>query len=113
MYDVGNPNLVVLGRLSDGSFRDIRNFPNAQILPKTVVVRMDARLSFVNARKLKEFALRAVKLREEKGEVISYIVIDGKSINHVDLTGCELMEVMAESLHGHGQTLILANVKGP
>merc|ERR1712060_729245 len=23
------------------------------------------------------------------------------------------MEVMAESLHGHGQTLILANVKGP
>merc|ERR1711920_525093 len=33
MYDLGNPNLVVCGKLSDGSFRDIRNFPKLAVFP--------------------------------------------------------------------------------
>mmetsp|Transcript_52794 Transcript_52794/g.150489 ORF Transcript_52794/g.150489 Transcript_52794/m.150489 type:complete len:795 (+) Transcript_52794:17-2401(+) len=113
MYDLGNPNLAVCGRLPDGHFRDIRNFPRAEVLDGAVVVRMDARLSFANARKLKEFALRAVQVRETQGEKIDFVVVDAKSINHVDLTGLETLEVLAESLCSRGQRMILANLKGP
>lgn len=113
MNDLANPNLAVCGRLSDGSFRDIRNFPNATLLPSAVVVRMDARLSFANSRKMKEFCVRAVQVREAKGDHIQYVLVDGKSINHVDLTGCEMIEALAESLHSQGKQLILANLKGP
>eukprot|EP00441_Pelagodinium_beii_P032068 CAMPEP_0197632938 /NCGR_PEP_ID=MMETSP1338-20131121/9444_1 /TAXON_ID=43686 ORGANISM="Pelagodinium beii, Strain RCC1491" /NCGR_SAMPLE_ID=MMETSP1338 /ASSEMBLY_ACC=CAM_ASM_000754 /LENGTH=760 /DNA_ID=CAMNT_0043204515 /DNA_START=97 /DNA_END=2379 /DNA_ORIENTATION=- len=113
MYDLANPNLAVVGQMSDHSFRDIRNYPNARQFKEAVVLRMDARLSFTNARKLKNFALRAVRVRERTGSKIRYVVIDTKAINHVDLSGCEALEVLAETLHSHGQQLILANLKGP
>mmetsp|Transcript_22096 Transcript_22096/g.51578 ORF Transcript_22096/g.51578 Transcript_22096/m.51578 type:complete len:739 (-) Transcript_22096:115-2331(-) len=113
MHDLGNPNMVVCGRLPDGSFRDIRNFPKAELTKKAVVVRMDARLNFANARKLKEFCLKAVSVRESNSEVIEFVIIDAKSINHIDLTGCEMLEVIAETLWARRQRLIIANLKGP
>jgi len=113
MYDLANPNLVVLGRLPEGNFRDIRNFPQAVQLPGAVMVRMDARLNFANTRKMKEFCLKAVAIREATGETIDWVIVDCKSINHVDLTGGEMLEVLAETLKGKNQRLVLINVKGP
>jgi SulP family sulfate permease len=113
MYDLANPNLVVCGRLPDGQFRDIRNFPSAQILPNVVTVRMDARLSFANTRKMKEFVLKAVQIRERQGDEVKFVIVDCKSINHVDLTGCEMLEVLAETLKSRRQELVLANIKAP
>jgi len=113
MYELANPNIAVLGELEDGTWRDIRNFSNANILPNVVVVRLDARLSFANSRKLKEFCIRAVQVRENAGDKIEFLVIDGKGINHVDLTGCEVLEALCTSLEARHQKLILANLKGP
>merc|ERR1712070_587765 len=113
MNDLANPNLVVCGRLSDGSFRDVRNFPQAELTPRAVVVRMDARLNFANTRKLKEFCLKCVQVRERDGDEVDFIVVDCKSINHVDLTGCEMLEVLADTFKTRNQSLILANLKGP
>jgi SulP family sulfate permease len=113
MHELANPNLAVCGQLPDRSFRDMRNFPNAAAVPGTVVVRMDARLNYANARKLKAFCLKAVQVMEEQGEKIAFVVIDCKSINHIDLTGCETLEMLCESLHTSGQQLVLANLKGP
>jgi len=113
MNDVAHPNMAVCGKLPDNTFRDIRNFPQAKPLAHAVVVRMDARLSFANTRRMKEFCLRAVQVREAQGARIDFVVVDGKSINHVDLTGCEMLEALAEALKGRGQGLIIANLKGP
>mmetsp|Transcript_96116 Transcript_96116/g.256921 ORF Transcript_96116/g.256921 Transcript_96116/m.256921 type:complete len:727 (+) Transcript_96116:45-2225(+) len=114
MHELANPNMAVVGMLGDGSFRDIRNHGGAvTLLPTAVVVRMDARLNFVNARKMKDFAVRAVQVRERKGEKIDFVVIDCFSINNVDLTGCETLEQLAQNLELRGQKLVVANVKGP
>jgi len=113
MNELANPNLAVLGRLPDSSFRDIRNYPRAKQLDNAVVVRMDARLNFTNARKLKEFTVRAVQVGESRGSKIRFAVIDAKSINHVDLTGCESLENIAEALESYNCVLIIANLKGP
>lgn len=113
MNDLANPNLVVCGRLNDNSFRDVRNFPTAELIPRAVVVRMDARLTFANTRKLKEFCLKGVQVRERAGDEIKFVVIDCKSINHVDLTGGEMLEELADTFKSRSQSLILANLKGP
>jgi MFS superfamily sulfate permease-like transporter len=111
--DLANPNLAVLGRLHTGQFRDVRNFPHAEQLPGMCAIRMDARLNFANARKLQEFCLKAVAIRENHGENMNWCVIDFKSINHVDLTGCEMLTVLSDTLRSKGQRLILTNLKGP
>jgi len=113
MNELANPNLAVCGQLEGTTFRDIRNFPNARQLSNAVVIRMDARLNFTNSRKLKEFAVRAVQIREAGGNKVEFLVIDAKAINHVDLTGCETLESLAEALKSHGQQLVIANLKGP
>lgn len=113
MGDLANPNLAVCGHLPDGSFRDVRHFPNTSFVPNVVVVRMDARLNFANSRKMKEFCLRAVQVRACRGEDIKFLVIDAKAMNHIDLTGCDMLEVLAEALKWQGRSLILANLKGP
>lgn len=113
MHDLANPNLAICGRMPDNSYRDIRNFPSSEMIPNAVVIRMDARLSFANSRKMKDFIYRALEVRESQGHEMRYVVIDGKSINHVDLTGCEMLEMLAESLKARSQGLIVANLKGP
>jgi len=75
---------------------------------------MDARLHFANARKLKEFVLRAIAVRERStGEEVAFAVIDAKSINDVDMSGVEALDALASTLHNRGQKLVLANLKGP
>lgn len=113
LRDLANPNLAVCGQLPDGTFRDVRNFPDARQLPNAVVVRMDARLGFFNARKMKEFCLTALNVRKNHGDSIEFLIIDARPINHIDLTGSEMLESLSESLHGHSQKLVVANVKTP
>lgn len=113
MRDLANPNLAICGQISDGTFRDVRNFPRATLLKDAVVIRMDARLSFANARKLKEFCSRAVQVQQQQGHEVRFVIIDAKSINHVDLTGCEMLETLAVTLESLGLGLVIANLKGP
>ena len=63
-YEVAMPNMAVCGQVflnlleaienqvDDGSFRDLRYYPEAAMPSNCVVVRMDARLSFANSRRL-------------------------------------------------------------
>lgn len=113
MYELANPNLAVLGQLPNNTFRDVRNFSQAKSIPNSVVIRMDARLSFANARKMKEFAIRAVHVREQQGDTIRFVVIDSKAVNNVDLTAVEMLEGLALTLESRNQSLIVANIKGP
>merc|ERR1712096_106417 len=90
MYDITNPNMVVCGKMLDGSYRDIRHYPEAAMLDNCVIVRLDARINFANSRRFKEFSLRAASAREAK-----YVIMDFKSVNGVDMTGCEMLESLA------------------
>merc|ERR1712039_505648 len=59
-----------------------------------------------------EFALSAMAVRERNGDTIQWVVIDAKTINHVDITGCEMLGMLAEVLHKQNKSLIVANLKG-
>jgi len=112
LYEIANPNLALVGQIQ-GNFRDMRYFPKAEQAPNAVVIRMDAQVHFANTGKLKDFALKAVQVRESMGSKIEYVVFDGKSANSIDLTGCQMFEGLAEALAGRHQKLVIANLKAP
>eukprot|EP00932_Pfiesteria_piscicida_P013928 SRR837773.25600.p2 GENE.SRR837773.25600~~SRR837773.25600.p2 ORF type:complete len:170 (-),score=61.07 SRR837773.25600:65-508(-) len=76
---------------------------------------MDARLHFTNARRLRDFALKAIAVREESSPdvKVEYLILDMKSVNGIDLSGSEMLHVLAEYLHSRGQGLVLVNLKAP
>mmetsp|Transcript_15392 Transcript_15392/g.33313 ORF Transcript_15392/g.33313 Transcript_15392/m.33313 type:complete len:709 (+) Transcript_15392:139-2265(+) len=112
LMDISSPNMAVVARVGD-NWRDVRHFPNGEQPKNAIVVRIDARLHFANSRKLKEFCLAAIKIREESGDKIDYLVLDGKAINGIDMTSCEMLVVLGEALSGRKQHLVLANLKAP
>eukprot|EP00442_Polarella_glacialis_P026386 CAMPEP_0115072724 /NCGR_PEP_ID=MMETSP0227-20121206/14387_1 /TAXON_ID=89957 /ORGANISM="Polarella glacialis, Strain CCMP 1383" /LENGTH=694 /DNA_ID=CAMNT_0002459499 /DNA_START=14 /DNA_END=2098 /DNA_ORIENTATION=+ len=119
MFDVAVPNMVLCGQVKDGSFRDIRHYPDAVMPDQCVIVRIDARISFPNANRFQDFCLRAamakqsLELAKGSGQELKYVVMDFKSVNGIDITGIEMLEALAETLHQRGQSLMLANLKGP
>ncbi len=103
------PNLAVLGRVEDDRiFRDIENFPKAHEVKGILVVRVDASFSFNNAEYMKHFILRK---SDEKP--ISYVVVDGQSINDMDTTAIETLEMMIQDLNNSGIELYFAGIKKP
>ena len=83
------------------------------MIPKCVVVRMDAGLSFANTRRLQEFCMRAINTASTADPSISHLILDCKSINGTDMTGCEAIENLAISLEKRKKSLVLANLKAP
>eukprot|EP00929_Paragymnodinium_shiwhaense_P031034 TRINITY_DN17476_c0_g1_i1.p1 TRINITY_DN17476_c0_g1~~TRINITY_DN17476_c0_g1_i1.p1 ORF type:complete len:738 (+),score=158.94 TRINITY_DN17476_c0_g1_i1:41-2215(+) len=114
LHDVAVPNIAVCGRVSDGTFRDIRYYPEATMLKNGVVVRLDAAISFANARRFKEFCERAMQAKASVEEKLpEYLIMDFKSVNGVDISGVEMLESLAQILNQRGQHLLIANLKGP
>eukprot|EP00913_Durusdinium_trenchii_P018280 g17175.t1 len=112
-YEVAMPNLAVCGQVEDGTFRDVRYYPEGQMIPKSVVVRMDAGISFANTRRLQEFCMRAMSAASKADSSVSHLILDCKSVNGTDMTGCEAIENLAISLEKRKKSLVLANLKAP
>ena len=91
-YEIAMPNIAICGQVDDGTFRDFRYYPEAQMTPKCVVLRMDASLSFANTRRLQEFSLRAMNVAAAADPSVSYLILDCKSVNGTDMTGCEAVQ---------------------
>lgn len=112
-YEIAMPNIAICGQVDDGTFRDFRYYPEAQMTPKCVVLRMDASLSFANTRRLQEFSLRAMNVAAAADPSVSYLILDCKSVNGTDMTGCEAIENLAITLEKRKMHLLLANLKAP
>lgn len=106
---MSRPNLAVLGRVEgDRIFRDIDNFPRAEPIEGILVVRVDASFSFNNAEYMKRFILN-----KSDAEPISYVVVDGQSINDIDTTALETLEILIQDLQNSGIELHFAGLKKP
>jgi len=103
------PNLAVLGRVrGDRIFRDVAHFPGAQEIEGILVVRVDASFSFNNAEYMKRFILN-----KSDAKPITSVVVDGQSINDMDTTAIETLEMMIQDLKNSGIELYFAGLKRP
>ncbi|MDZ7773859.1 MAG: sulfate permease [Balneolaceae bacterium] len=104
------PNVAVLGHI-EGSrfFRDVQRHPEAVQVEGILVLRVDASFSFNNAEFFKEHILSE---SERRGRPVQAVVIDGISINDMDSTAVEALELVVDELGDHGIELHFAGLKG-
>ncbi len=108
---MSRPHTAILGKVpGTTSYRNVKRFPEAEILTGVRVVRIDAALSFVNANHVKRLLL------DEAAEVADaprVLVLDASGINDIDATGAEMLVDVLDELDERGVALHLADVKGP
>lgn len=105
------PNVSVLGHISGSRiFKDVQRHSEAEQIEGILVLRVDASFSFNNAEYFKEFILRK---SERTDRPLRAVVIDGISINDLDTTAVEALQLVVRELGGLGVELHFAGLKGP
>jgi len=111
LYRASRPNVAELGHI-EGShfFRDVTRYPEATKIRGVLVLRVDASFSFNNAEYFKEYILSK---SEEENRNIEAVIIEGRSINDLDTTAIEALQIVLDSLKELGIDLHFAGLKGP
>lgn len=111
IYHSSRPNLSVLGHVPGSrTFRDVSRNTFAKTIDEILILRLDASISFNNAEFIKDFIIQK---SEERNEKIRAVVIDGKSINDIDVTAIEAFRSVSETLQNWKIELHFAGIKTP
>jgi high affinity sulfate transporter 1 len=111
LWDGWRPHSAVLGR-ADGvkGYHDITRYPNARRIPGLVLFRWDAPLFFANAEFFRERALEAVA---KSPTPVRWLVVAAEPVTSVDVTACDMVAELDETLHARGIELCFAELKDP
>ena len=102
------PHDAVLGHVSGmRGWHDVADHQEATTHPGLMVYRFGAGIMFFNAGYFKK---RVVELVASHAD-IEWIIVDGSTINLVDITGAEMLESLAEELAARGVRFGLANAR--
>ena len=81
--------------------------PDATVHPGLVVYRFGAAIVFFNSGYFKKRVVELVASRSN----IEWFIVDGSTINLVDITGAEMLDALAGELASRGVRFGLANVR--
>ena len=115
----GFPPIVHLGKVTDpihGSvrYRNVARFPEAEQLPGTAIVRLDAgSLFFANTAHFKDVVMAASSgtHHSHKNVPIEHVVLDGRSWSDIDLAGRKTLRDIKEELSRKNIACSLCNLK--
>jgi high affinity sulfate transporter 1 len=106
--NASRPTDAVLGRVSGmKGWHDVAYHQEAATHPGLMVYRFGAGITFFNAGYFKK---RVVELVASHAD-IEWIIVDGSTINLVDITGAEMLESLVGELATRGVRFGLANVR--
>lgn len=88
-------------------WHDMAYHPEAATHPGLMVYRFSAGIMFFNAEYFKKRVLELIATHPE----IEWFILDGSTINLVDITGAEMLESLAEELVAHGVRFGVANAR--
>lgn len=91
-----------------GRFADVRNRPDARVVPGVVVYRLDDRLFFANSRYVMRRMREAVRGAPSKAR---WLVLDAEGISQIDATGLDALKRLVEELHEDDVTLVVARMR--
>ncbi|MCL2310042.1 MAG: SulP family inorganic anion transporter [Proteobacteria bacterium] len=89
---------------SQGDFYEIEHYPEAKEIPGLLFYRFEASLIFFNANYFKQ---RVTELVETSETPVRWVVVDGRSINNIDLTGALALYDLGKTLAARGVVLAL------
>jgi high affinity sulfate transporter 1 len=111
LWDGWRPHSAVLGRAHGvKGYHDITRYPDARRIPGLVLFRWDAPLFFANAEFFRERALDAVA---KSPTPVRWLVVAAEPVTSVDVTACDTVAEMDETLHARGIELCFAELKDP
>jgi len=111
LWDGWRPHSAVLGRAYGvKGYHDIKRYPDARRIPGLVLFRWDAPLFFANAEFFKERALDAVATSPTPAR---WLVVAAEPVTSVDVTACDMVAELDETLHAQGIELCFAELKDP
>ncbi|GIL90343.1 hypothetical protein Vretimale_18206 [Volvox reticuliferus] len=115
IYESAFPHTALLGRISGSSvYRNIKQYPNAQLFPGIMICRIDAPIYFANIQWIKD-RLRAYEARhrswslEQHGTKSEYAILDFSPVTHLDATGIHGLEQLIEQFAENGTQLVICN----
>jgi MFS superfamily sulfate permease-like transporter len=104
-----HPRIALLGRLSGTDrFVDSSRYPESQMTPNILVLRVESGLFYFNAQSVKKEILRHMHQRDQA----KLIVIDLSTSPNIDLAGVRMLGELEEQLTRAGVSLKLAEVHG-
>lgn len=102
------PACCVLGRLPETFiYRNVKRFPMAVEEEGIRILRFDASLNFSNSDFFESRVLHGLLPSTQ------VVIMDGSSINDLDVTAIRMLERLVETLREKGMLLLFANWKGP
>jgi high affinity sulfate transporter 1 len=111
LWDGWRPHSAVLGRAHGvKGYHDITRYPDARRIPGLVLFRWDAPLFFANAEFFRERVLDAVA---KSPTPVRWLVVAAEPVTSVDVTACDTVAEMDETLHARGIELCFAELKDP
>jgi len=94
---------------SQGDFYELDLYPEAKEVPGLLFYRFEASLIFINAGYFKQ---RVTELIETSDAPVRWVVIDGRSMNNIDLTGALMLYDLSKTLAARGIVLALTGRAG-
>ncbi|HSL04137.1 MAG TPA: sulfate permease [Nitrospiraceae bacterium] len=105
---VSRPSDALLGRVPGmRGWHDVADHQEAMTHPGLIVYRFVSGIVFFNAGYFKKRVVELVAIHPD----VEWFIVDGSTINTVDITGAEMLEALAEELAARGVRLGLANVR--
>ncbi len=89
---------------SQGDFYELEHYPEAKEVPGLLFYRFEASLIFINASYFKQ---RLTELIETSKIPVRWVVIDGRSMNNIDLTGALMLNDLSKALAARGVIVAL------
>jgi SulP family sulfate permease len=111
LYRASRPHVAVLGRLPGraATFADLARHPDAEPIPRLVIVRLDAPLYFFNANVAKGQILDVVAAQEPPPHGV---LIDLAATADLDVTTADMLFELVADLRSRSIEVLVAQVKG-
>ncbi|WP_342730427.1 sulfate permease [Bradyrhizobium sp. B117] len=111
LWDGWRPHSAILGRAQGvKGYHDITRYPDARRIPGLVLFRWDAPLFFANAEFFRERILHAVATSPTP---VRWLVVAAEPVTSVDVTACDVVAELDQTLHADGIELCFAELKDP
>ena len=115
IYESAFPHTAVLGRLPGTTvYRNIKQYPGAELYDGIVMVRIDAPIYFANTQnvreKIRKYEEAAEKELATRGHgTVKYMIIEMSPVSHVDTTALHILHDMNKTLQSRNIQLCFCN----
>jgi len=108
IYESAYPQTSVMGRLpGTTTYRNVKQYPDAEMYEGIVIIRIDAPLYFANATNVRD-KIRKYRLKAGD-EIVKYLIIDMSPVSHMDSSALHQLDFMVENYRSRGQELCFSN----